>query len=695
MRKKTRRAGGLEAPAKSQVEGTRARFGSHTRIWFRLAALASPLALLIGVEIVLRLAGFGYPTNFLLERQIHGTAMLVDNPQFGRRFFPPGLVRDPLPLTLPTLKPPGTIRIFVLGESAAMGDPDFKFGLPKMLGALMRERFPQRKFEIINAAMVAISSPVVLSIARDCAAHQGDLWVVYMGNNEQVGPFGSASIFGARAPSLPVIRAGLWLKTTRVGQLLDEALNRLRSKSQPLPEWTGMEMMANQRVRPESAATQAIHSHFRRNLRDLLDVADHAGAKVVLCTVATNLKDCAPFASLHRQGLTPEALADWERLYAEAIAQQAQGNLPEALAKYGQAAAIDDGFAELSFRQAECCSLLQKELEADRLFRKARDEDALQFRADDEINAIIRQASAARDTHQLHLVDADQVFARQSPHRLVGAELFYEHVHLLPEGNYLLAREVAEQAAQLLELNTAGPWLSQTECLKQLGFTDWNRFDDWNVIYDRIQRAPFTNQLNHARQVQQIRERMEQYRSATKPARLGNMAAEVSQVVNRFPDDPDLRWNLAALMQSAGDTSGAEQQWRELIELQPSSALPAFNLGSLLETLNRPSEALECYGQSLRIRADYYPAQLALGALCLRLGDYPRALKCLAQAVNQKPASIAARLDLAQALLGSQKPSQAEQQFREVLRLDPYNQAALRGLDAMAGGPATKRTPAA
>ena len=36
--------------------------------------------------------------------------------------------------------------------------------------------------------MTAIDSHVTVEIARDCTAHQPDLFIVYLGNNEVVGP---------------------------------------------------------------------------------------------------------------------------------------------------------------------------------------------------------------------------------------------------------------------------------------------------------------------------------------------------------------------------------------------------------------------------------------------------------------------------------------------------------------------------
>ena len=205
------------SPATSRVVGW--------RLWvFRLLALVAVPALFLGlVELGLRLAGFGYPTAFLLPATQNGQKVFVQNNRFGWRFLGPKLSRLPWSISIPQSKAPDTVRIFVFGESAAQGDPQYVFGLPRMLQAMLSLRHPGVHFEVVNAAMTAINSYAILPIARDCAKADGDLWVIYMGNNEVVGPFGPGTVFGPQVPPLPLIRGILALKTTRTGQLLDFA----------------------------------------------------------------------------------------------------------------------------------------------------------------------------------------------------------------------------------------------------------------------------------------------------------------------------------------------------------------------------------------------------------------------------------------------------------------------------------------
>jgi len=71
-----------------------------------------PLILLLSAEALLRLAGYGYHPHFFQKLMVHGRSVLADNQEYGRRFFPPGLVRYPRPFTMPAVKPPDTLRIF-------------------------------------------------------------------------------------------------------------------------------------------------------------------------------------------------------------------------------------------------------------------------------------------------------------------------------------------------------------------------------------------------------------------------------------------------------------------------------------------------------------------------------------------------------------------------------------------------------
>jgi hypothetical protein len=198
---------------------------------------AATLALLLGgLELGLRVAGYGASPHFFRRvRTAGGETVWRENRDALAAFFPGTLARRPQPLRLPEKKAAGTRRIFILGSSAAMGDPEPSFSLARVLEVMLRQAYPQQRFEVVNAAVTAINSHLVRDIAADCAQLEPDLFIVYEGNNEVIGPFGPAGVLAPFLRSEAAIRFAVWLKGTRTGQLLSS----LGARGRPA-DWGGM-----------------------------------------------------------------------------------------------------------------------------------------------------------------------------------------------------------------------------------------------------------------------------------------------------------------------------------------------------------------------------------------------------------------------------------------------------------------------
>src|SRR5207249_10150665 len=59
---------------------------ARRRRWFRLIAIAVPLLNLALLEVLLRVVGYGYSTDFFLPRQLQGRPVFIDNQRFSRRY---------------------------------------------------------------------------------------------------------------------------------------------------------------------------------------------------------------------------------------------------------------------------------------------------------------------------------------------------------------------------------------------------------------------------------------------------------------------------------------------------------------------------------------------------------------------------------------------------------------------------------
>ena len=633
--------------------------------WFRLIAVAMPLIGLVPLEFFLRAVGYGYPTSFFLKTTANGQPMFIENQQFSRRYFPPGLERTPQPVMFPAVKPPDTIRIFVLGESAAMGDPEPAYGFPRILEVLLREALPGKKIEIINAAVTAINSHVIREIAKDCADKQGDYWIIYMGNNEVVGPFGAGTVFGQQTPSLGFIRANVVLKSTRLGQLFDALRLKLTREAGTPSTWEGMEMFLKQQVAQDDPRLAKVHAHFKANLRDILQLGEKAGAKMLVSTVACNLKDCAPFASLHRSGLPEAQRNEWEKLHQAGIAQESATNFASALGLYQQAAKFDDRHAELHFRMARSESALEKFSDAKRSFELARDLDALRFRADETINNVIRRSATQRAS--LKLVEALDVAARSSPHGITGEELFYEHVHFNFAGNYLVARAFVEQITP--GLTNAAPLPTEAECARRLAFTDFDRYRVLDEVRLRLEQPPFSSQLGHDERDRRIREQLKRLDKSS----FTNAISVYEQAIARAPDDWVLRENFATLLQDFGQEREAEAQWRKVIQLLPHSEQAWFGLGNLLDSDGRAAEAVVAFREALRRRPNSVETRNGLGLALGSLGRFAEAINEYERALRLKPDFAEARVNLGQTLAQQGRHAEATTQYLEVLRRQSNN----------------------
>jgi tetratricopeptide (TPR) repeat protein len=528
------------------------------RLWIAISAIFVPLLVLGVVEACLRLAGVGYPTALLTPCTVQGKPASCYNLFFAAPFFPAGSVQTPRLYSIPTQKPPGTYRIFVLGESAAMGDPDPAYGFSRYLEAMLRERFPETKFEVVNTGSVAINSHVVLRIAQQLADQRPDLFIIYSGNNEVVGPYGPGTVLTSSGMSIPVIRSSIFLRSTRIGQLVTKLGTQKKA-------WQGMEMFLDKQVRANSPLMQQVYANYERNLRDTIAVARAAGAQVIVATAATSLEDCTPFASLHRDGIKPGEVNDWSSLVQRGNELEAARSFSEALELYRSAAKIDNEYAELEFRIARCLKSLGDTKSANEHFQRARDLDTLRFRADTRINDINRYVPASYSG--VALVDAESLFSSASRDGIVGTDLVYEHVHMTPLGSYLFARAIYRQVAGNLASGAVADAPSETECERMLALTAYDRSRIAQEMLRRIQRAPFTQQLNHAEQV--LRFQLQAESMSETP---NDTALQYQWAIARAPQDAMLRYNFGMFLFAYNRAAAAEQ----LAMAQPWDGFPVF-----------------------------------------------------------------------------------------------------------------------
>ena len=653
---------------------------SPRRKWlFRLFALVvMPLLLTLllaaVVETGLRLGGYGFDTRFFRSIHIGGQEYFLNNEKFIQRFFPPQLARWPDSFIFPAVKPPDTIRVFVFGESAAMGDPQPAFGASRYMEVLLRERFPGKKFEVINLGITAIDSHVILPIACECAKHDGDFWIVYMGNNEMVGPYGAATVFGAQALPRRAAQFNLAIQQTRTGQLLVAGLRHLGGKSK-LDSWGGMEMFLENQIAPGDPRKETVYKNFAGNLRDIVAAGTGSGAKVILSTVSVNLKDCPPFASLTDSNLPAADRQRFDQVFAEGKSLQAHGNYPAAAERFTQATQLEPQFAEAHFRLAQCELEMTNAMAAEQ-FQIACDLDALPFRADTKINSAIRQEAQQHAGDRLVLCDAEKTLAQTSPAHIAGDDTFFEHVHFNFDGNYRLGKMWAEQIGQMLERQGISPaatnWVSQESCDRALGLTIWNRQFVLQSVMRRMETPPLSTQFNNAERLEQVRAgELSLRQQEAQPGAVQQVRDEFTAALEHAPADKYLYQGQANFLESILDPQGAIAAYRRALELQPDSYYDCLQLGRLLGEQNQPEQGEPFLEQAAILRPSIPDTWFELGRVLAAQSKFAAALDCMERAARLRPQDSSYVCYAAEMLGKLNRHAEAIQHYRRAIGMNP------------------------
>ncbi|OHB57638.1 MAG: hypothetical protein A2173_10480 [Planctomycetes bacterium RBG_13_44_8b] len=525
---------------------------------FRIVTPILIPAILLGlVETGLRIVGYGYSTNAFSTCRVSGEKACCNNSRFAWQFFPRDIAREFSPFVFSAKKPSGIYRIFILGESAAQGVPEPAFNFGRILEVLLRHTYPQLSFEVITLAMPAINSHAVLKIAKDCLKYQPDLLLVYLGNNEVVGPYGAGTVFTPIISNRSLIRISLNLKRIRLMQLLSDLLYRLPLDSGQPQRWGGLEMFLGHQVCAQDPRLSQVYKNFKANLADIRDLAIKQNVPILFSTVAVNLKDCPPFASQHRVKISNDQLNAWELQNRQGIDLEEAGDFQEAIRAYQDAQIGDTDYAETYFRLGRCYWETRQYEQAFQAYYQACELDALRFRADQQINQIIRQTARERQQQGVYFVDAEKAISAQSEHQIPGEQWFYEHVHFNFSGNFFIAKILFEQIEQLLPefirkgriQDRADP--NEQDCAKMLMFTILDQYKiAKNVLERYITKPPFTNQAYHAQLVHRLEVKIANLKEQINQIPFESFLETYRKAIEENPSGWHLHWIYASLLAS-------------------------------------------------------------------------------------------------------------------------------------------------
>ncbi len=432
-------------------------------------AILFGLGLLVLAESLCALLGWGEPdwevdpfVSFRSRAPLFvpdgATGRLVTAPRWRRFFTRECFARH---------KPPGTFRVFCFGGSTVQGNPygratAFSTWLQRGLAAAD----PSRRWEVINCGGLSYASYRVVPLLAECRAYEPDLFILCAGHNE----FLEERAYGRikRAPAWLAEAVGL-ASRWRLFHVLRHAWQSATGGVRPagtrrplLPE--EVDALLDYRgglaaYHRDPAWREGVMAHFSANLRRAAGLCREAGIPLLLINPVSNLRDCPPFKSESRPGLSAADRAERDRLLA-AAAGLLRRDPAAAAARLTQAAALDNQYALTFYQRGRAHEAAGRWAEARADYRRARELDVCPLRILAPMEAALRKV--ARDDG-LPFVDWQALIAARSPGGLPGHEWLVDHVHPTPAGHRLLALALLERLARRGRVRLPADWRARVE----------------------------------------------------------------------------------------------------------------------------------------------------------------------------------------------------------------------------------------
>ena len=357
-------------------------------IYFNILLIVIPLIILAFLEVGLNIFNYGETID---QWEIVDSQKMMLNPQIAKRYF---YTTEAVPYPSQDLfdiqKKNNTIRVFILGGSSAAGYPFTPNGsFARYIKKRLELVYENKNIEVINCAMAAINSYALLDMMPGVLEQKPDIILIYAGHNEYYGALGAGSLESlgnSRWLVNTMLKANKYKTVQLMRNIIKSAMSLFSSENKK--SGTLMARMAeDQMIELGSSVYQTGVNQFKGNLDDMLKMASDANIPVIISDLASNLKDQFPFVSIDEN---------------------------------------DEFSAKYNYEMGKKYVSENKTQIALEYFIKAKDLDALRFRAPSEINSTIKQLS---EKYNFSIVSSKDKFNQLSPDGIVGANFMTDHLH--------------------------------------------------------------------------------------------------------------------------------------------------------------------------------------------------------------------------------------------------------------------------
>lgn len=337
--------------------------------------------------------------------------------------------------------PKNTLRIFVLGGSAAAGWP-YHAGdtnLSALLERKLKKLYPNKTIEVINAAAGTYASHRVKFIFDEILHYNPDIIFLYNGNNE----FLENLVYRPQRPPAPWDKSAAIRFTYRAAASLFFPKPQIDVKNYDVSKQEqnslSFAFSKTSLYRQDQRQFQALLDHYRFNMEEMVKSAKQANIPLFLVTCPVNLKDWVPNVSQHRKDLTPDEKNKWTVFFRDGYLAVEQGNYLKAVEPLRSALLIDDEYAEAHFRLGDALRHTGSLAEAKREYILALQRDAYPFRELPEFQNILHEIATQQKTPVIDIIAPLEAAANDG---IIGLDILTDYVHLTEQSQEIVAHEM-------------------------------------------------------------------------------------------------------------------------------------------------------------------------------------------------------------------------------------------------------------
>ena len=447
------------------LPGTPLKLSPAKRRVFTLIMLLLPLASLALLELALRQFDYGGNLDLVITRSVGGKQVYSINRSVARRYFAgmSSVIPEPADDTFSMVKTPNTKRIFCLGESTMAGFPyELNATAPSFMRDRLQRLLPQYNIEVINAGLSAVGSYVVQDFMDELLPYQPDLFIIYIGHNEFYGIYGEGSSINVPGgPSLT--RLTITLLKFKTFLILRDAYLWLRSRfgrSEHSDETLMGQMVGKQTIPYHSDLYDRAREIYRDDLIRMIQTAQSHNIPIMFSSLVSNWRGQRPFVSVFAKSTSADQREMWKEMVMKGDSSMAHNDTPGAAHWYEDAIHVDSMNATAFFNLGSALYKLEQYNEAKSAFLRAKDLDALRFRASEEFEDDLITTC---NTQNVPVARVDSAFIAQSPHGILGNELILEHLHPNINGYFQMAKTFSRTIQDDNLLVSPSAWTKSNE----------------------------------------------------------------------------------------------------------------------------------------------------------------------------------------------------------------------------------------